>query len=107
MGHREFRWLPYAGKRHAIPDWLVARDQGATLCGVEVTVPAIPPPKVPDGCWPTCTTCDAAWREHEGLPLFRGAAVMANGAGTDGTAGREGGDRDGGAKRHRGVRRAS
>ncbi|NUT53511.1 MAG: hypothetical protein HOV94_40420 [Saccharothrix sp.] len=67
---RAFRWLPYGGRRHAIPDTLAANDEGRTLCGVEVTVPHDPPPRCPDGCWPTCHDCDVAWREHEGIPLF-------------------------------------
>ncbi|WP_106617973.1 zinc finger protein [Saccharothrix carnea] len=70
MGTRAFRWLPYHGQRHAIPDALAANDEGETLCGVSVTVPHDPPPRCPDGCWPTCRACDAAWREHEGIPLF-------------------------------------
>lgn len=70
MGIRAFRWLPYNGQRHAIPDTLAANDEGETLCGVGVTVPHDPPPRSPDGCWPTCHDCDAAWREHEGIPVF-------------------------------------
>ncbi|WP_331459259.1 zinc finger protein, partial [Saccharothrix sp. NRRL B-16348] len=37
MGIRAFRWLPYDGQRHAIPDTLAADDTGNTLCGVELT----------------------------------------------------------------------
>jgi hypothetical protein len=70
MGTRPFRWLPHEGRRHAIPDALAARDEGRTLCGVAVTVPHDPPPRSPDGCWPTCRDCDVAWRESEGIPVF-------------------------------------
>ncbi|MEU4449508.1 zinc finger protein [Actinosynnema sp. NPDC050801] len=70
MGTRPFRWLPYEGRRHAIPDCMAANDDGQTLCGVAVRVPHDPPPRCPDGCWPTCPNCDDAWREHEGIPLF-------------------------------------
>jgi hypothetical protein len=69
MSIRAFRWLPYGGQRHAIPDTLAANDEGRTLCGVELTVPHDPPPRSPDGCWPTCHDCDVAWREHEGIPV--------------------------------------
>jgi hypothetical protein len=70
MGARAFRWLPYDGKRHAIPDTLAANDEGETLCGVEVRVPHDPPHRCPDGCWPTCHDCDVIWREYEGIPVF-------------------------------------
>lgn len=69
-GVRAFRWLPHEGLRHAIPAALVARDDGRTLCGLEVTVPHEPPPRSPHGCWPTCRSCDVAWRESEGIRVF-------------------------------------
>ncbi|WP_447003228.1 zinc finger protein [Saccharothrix isguenensis] len=70
MGVRAFRWLPHDGSRHAIPAALVPRDDGRTLCGVEVTVPHEPAPRSPDGCWPTCQACDVAWRKSEGIAVF-------------------------------------
>jgi zinc-finger len=66
MGPRPFRWFPCEGRRHAIPDELVVSDEGATLCGVPITVPRDRGTKTA-WCWPTCTTCDALWRKHEGL----------------------------------------
>ncbi|MBB5804540.1 hypothetical protein F4560_004308 [Saccharothrix ecbatanensis] len=66
----DFRWLPYEGSRHAIPYALVPRDEGLTLCGVEVRVPHEPPPRSPDGCWPTCRACDVEWRKSEGIRVF-------------------------------------
>lgn len=70
MGARAFRWFPHDGLRHAIRDELVACDEGETLCGLRVTVPHDPQPKIPDWCWPTCTGCDRCWRAHEGIPVF-------------------------------------
>ncbi|MEU7524697.1 zinc finger protein [Saccharothrix sp. NPDC042600] len=70
MATRAFRWLPYAGRRHAIPLRLVACEAGETLCGVEVVVPHDPPPTFPDGCWPTCPACDAEWRRFERITPF-------------------------------------
>lgn len=70
MATRAFRWLPYAGQRHAIPVRLVACEAGVALCGVEVVVPHDPPPRFPDGCWPTCPACDAKWRQIERISLF-------------------------------------
>ncbi|GAA3858644.1 hypothetical protein GCM10022243_25370 [Saccharothrix violaceirubra] len=67
---RDFRWLPHDGNRHAIPYTLSSGETGSTLCGLAVTVPRRSPPQFPDGCWPTCETCDASWRRHEGIPLF-------------------------------------
>jgi len=67
MGTRPFRWLPHDGGRHAIPDDLVAADEGATLCGVEIVVPRDRGSKTA-WCWPTCAVCEAEWREREGLP---------------------------------------
>ncbi|MEO6089036.1 MAG: zinc finger protein [Umezawaea sp.] len=67
MGTRPFRWFPSQGRRHAIPDALGVADEGATLCGVAITVPRDRGTKTA-WCWPTCTTCDAVWREREGLP---------------------------------------
>ncbi|MEO6086197.1 MAG: zinc finger protein [Umezawaea sp.] len=64
-----FRWLPYDGRRHVVPAALVARDEGEALCGHTVVVPRDPPPKVPDGCWPECPSCDRSWRTREGIPL--------------------------------------
>ncbi|MFT7841113.1 zinc finger protein [Saccharothrix sp. BKS2] len=71
MGIRPFRWLPHDGRRHAIPDQLAAHEEGQTLCGVAVTVPHLPLPRCPDWCWPTCMTCDRAWRAHEGIPIYK------------------------------------
>jgi hypothetical protein len=62
--------MPHDGNRHAIPDKLVVGDEGQTLCGVPIAVPRDPPPRFPDGCWPTCVECDLAWRKHEGIPAF-------------------------------------
>ncbi|MFI9811518.1 zinc finger protein [Saccharothrix variisporea] len=70
MTAEEFRWLPYAGRRHAIRRALAAGEAGMTLCCVEVVVPRDPPPKYPDGCWPTCHVCDAEWRKVQGIPAF-------------------------------------
>ncbi|MBP2336284.1 hypothetical protein JOF41_002462 [Saccharothrix coeruleofusca] len=67
---REFRWLPHAGRRHAIPTELAAFDEGRTLCGIAVTVPNRPLPRIPDWCWPTCAGCDLAWRTSEGIPAY-------------------------------------
>ncbi|WP_157591504.1 zinc finger protein [Saccharothrix syringae] len=39
------------------------------MCGEELTIPAAHPTKT-QWCWPTCTTCDTVWRQHEGIPLF-------------------------------------
>ncbi|WP_433270725.1 zinc finger protein [Actinosynnema sp. CS-041913] len=83
MGIRPFRWLPHDGARHAIPDELAAHEEGATLCGVAVTVPHRPLPRVPDWCWPTCPDCERAWRILEGIPLFSpatGATTLRHGA---------------------------
>ncbi|GAA3854006.1 hypothetical protein GCM10022243_19470 [Saccharothrix violaceirubra] len=66
---RRFRWLPHDGGRHAVPVELVAGADGATLCGLAVTVPSTSPPRHPHGCWPTCPACDTAWRRAEGIPL--------------------------------------
>jgi hypothetical protein len=68
-GARAFRWFQHDGGRHAIPNQLVVGDDGATLCGIAITVPATPPPPMAR-CWPTCSECDVAWRTHEGIPLF-------------------------------------
>lgn len=73
---RAFRWLPHAGRRHAIRAELVARDEGDTLCGVPLVVPPAPP-HYAQWCWPTCEACDQAWRAHEGIAVFprqRGAS---------------------------------
>jgi len=67
MGVREFRWFPAEGRRHAIPDALVAHDEGATLCGIPIAVPRERGSKTA-WCWPTCPLCDAGWRAREGLP---------------------------------------
>lgn len=61
-----FRWFPANGGRHAVPQNLVEPgDSGETLCGYEVVVPDSPPPKFPDGLWPTCEDCDEAWHEDQ------------------------------------------
>ncbi|MBB4967070.1 zinc finger protein [Saccharothrix violaceirubra] len=65
---REFRWLPYEGRRHAVRAVLVAHEVGETLCGVPLVVPATSPYE--RWCWPTCPGCDSAWRSHEGIPAF-------------------------------------
>lgn len=70
MGTRAFRWFPHSGRRHAIPDELAVRDDGATLCGIEITVPRDSGSKTA-WCWPTCSACDVKWRESEGLRPFR------------------------------------
>ncbi|WP_143027955.1 zinc finger protein [Lentzea albidocapillata] len=63
-----FRWFPADGARHAVLRGLVEPGAtGDTLCGAEVVVPKIPPPKYPDGLWPTCPKCDEAWREDQAL----------------------------------------
>lgn len=71
MGIRAFRWFPHGGHRHAVSDRLVVGDAGETLCGLKVTVPRDPAPKEA-WCWRTCSTCDNAWRAHEGIPTFAG-----------------------------------
>lgn len=70
MGVRPFRWFPAVGGRHAIPDELAMTDEGATLCGIEITVPRGRGTKS-EWCWPTCATCDSRRREREGLSPFR------------------------------------
>jgi hypothetical protein len=70
MSARRFRWFPHDGGRHAILDELAVGDDGNTLCGLPITVPRDPPPRHPDGCWPTCAPCDLAWREFEGIRPF-------------------------------------
>ena len=61
-----FRWFPANGARHAVLRSLVEPgDSGETLCGDEVVVPDSPPPKFPDGLWPTCDLCDEAWHEDQ------------------------------------------
>jgi hypothetical protein len=61
-----FRWFPADGARHAVLRGLVEPGAtGDTLCGAEVVVPKIPPPKYPDGLWPTCQSCDQAWRDDQ------------------------------------------
>ncbi|QFZ19572.1 zinc finger protein [Saccharothrix syringae] len=69
MSIRPFRWLPHDGQRHAVKEDAVAFEDTATLCGEELTIPAAHPTKT-QWCWPTCTTCDTVWRQHEGIPLF-------------------------------------
>jgi hypothetical protein len=77
MGSRTFRWFPYNGRRHAVPDSLVVGDSGTTLCGELVAVPHTAPSKA-EWCWPTCTGCDTSWRLHEGiLPFPRQASSRA------------------------------
>jgi hypothetical protein len=68
-GARAFRWFQHDGRRHAISNRLLVGDDGATLCGVPITVPPTPPPLIAR-CWPTCGECDVAWRTHEGIPVF-------------------------------------
>ncbi|QFZ24040.1 hypothetical protein EKG83_05200 [Saccharothrix syringae] len=78
---RPFRWLPHDGRRHAVNADLVALEQAATLCGVELVVPAARPTKL-EWCWPTCSDCDAAWRAAEGIlpfPRQEGAASGSRG----------------------------
>ncbi|MFD0201434.1 MULTISPECIES: zinc finger protein [Saccharothrix] len=70
VGTRAFRWFPHDGYRHALDDTLVPGDTGSTLCGESVVIPRTPQPAYPNWCWPTCATCDASWREHEGIPAF-------------------------------------
>lgn len=60
-----YRWLPAEGQRHAVPNDLYPGLPGRTLCGVAVTVPCEPIPKVPNWLWPECPSCDGMWREHE------------------------------------------
>ncbi|MBW4716920.1 zinc finger protein [Saccharothrix obliqua] len=62
---RDFRWMPHAGRRHAIRRQLTPRDAGETLCGVPLIIPADQP--YAHWCWPTCPACDSAWRAHEGI----------------------------------------
>jgi hypothetical protein len=38
MNARPFRWFQHDGRRHAISDRLLVGDDGATLCGVPITV---------------------------------------------------------------------
>lgn len=64
-----FRWFPYLGARHAVPQVLASPGvEGATLCDVEVVVPECEPPKFPDGIWPECQECDREWRRRTGRP---------------------------------------
>ena len=70
MARRRFRWFPHTGRRHAIPDSLAIGDEGQTLCGLDIAVPREQPPRHPDGCWPTCPTCDGVWRADEGIAPF-------------------------------------
>lgn len=69
-----FRWLPYEGRRHAVPVELVAGDEGETLCGHPVLAPHDPTRRFPDGCWPECTSCDDTWRTRVGIRLRTGFA---------------------------------
>lgn len=63
---RSYKWQPHDEGRHAIPQELAVNEVGRTLCGIEVTAG---PDKWPDEAryWPTCTACDLAWRESEGI----------------------------------------
>ncbi|WP_433271973.1 zinc finger protein [Actinosynnema sp. CS-041913] len=67
---RAFRWMPHDGRRHAIRSELAPREEGATLCGLPLTVP--PSQSYVNWCWPTCADCDVAWRTHEGIAVFPG-----------------------------------
>ncbi|ATE52812.1 zinc finger protein [Actinosynnema pretiosum] len=69
MGHRPFKWIPHDGGRHAISINSHPGDDTQALCGVDVPKPAGPLP-VLARCWPTCQSCDTAWREHEGIPTY-------------------------------------
>jgi hypothetical protein len=66
---RPFRWQPHDGKRHAVTENAAAHEDTTTLCGQKLTIPATRLGNL-EWCWPTCTACDTAWREHEGIPLF-------------------------------------
>ncbi|WP_246018676.1 zinc finger protein [Saccharothrix australiensis] len=59
-----FRWYPHDGVRHAIPAGLKAGDSGMTLCGEDVTLPAVWPIL---RCEPECSLCDNAWRRAIGV----------------------------------------
>lgn len=75
-----FRWFPADGARHAVLRGLVEPGAtGDTLCGAEVAVPMAPPPKYPDGLWPTCPRCDQAWREDQALRAEAHQEVPAQG----------------------------
>ncbi|MFC6090744.1 zinc finger protein [Saccharothrix lopnurensis] len=81
MALRPFRWLPHNGKRHAVPEHVVAHDEATTLCGEELVVPVRRASNLA-WCWPTCAECDAAWRQVERIPAFprqRNAGSRAHG----------------------------
>ncbi|SER77693.1 zinc-finger [Lentzea xinjiangensis] len=62
-----FRWFPYLGARHAVPRRPVLPGaQIESLCGDELIVPNVEPPKYPDWLWPECAACDSRWREKTG-----------------------------------------
>lgn len=67
MAHRDFRWHPHRGKRHAIARTLVPDDEAETLCGDALVIPRTLPTKQ-QWCWPTCRDCDLTWRQREGIP---------------------------------------
>ncbi|MFB9598992.1 zinc finger protein [Saccharothrix longispora] len=66
---RPFRWLPHEGQRHAVCANSTVRDEVTTLCGGELVIPVTRPTKA-EWCWPTCLSCDAAWRAAEGIMPF-------------------------------------
>jgi zinc finger protein len=51
-----FRWWPFDGGRHAIPDELDAGDSGQTLCGLPLTYTGRRLPEL-HWLWPTCKEC--------------------------------------------------
>lgn len=63
---RSFKWQPYDGARHAVPQSLALNDIGRSLCDREVMIE----PNTWSSCarfWPTCTECDRAWRAAENI----------------------------------------
>jgi hypothetical protein len=56
-----FRWLPAQSERHAVPDTFPFWGDKTTLCELAVVVDH-EPTKL-EWCWPTCVTCESAWRK--------------------------------------------
>ncbi|MFC6093957.1 zinc finger protein [Saccharothrix lopnurensis] len=56
-----FRWLPYDGRRHAVPVDLQPGGGGETLCGTEFSpVLEFAPASLWPASWHECQGCDNA-----------------------------------------------
>ena len=58
-----FRWLPAQLGRHAVADTFPFWGDKTTLCGLDVVIDHAPTKQ--EWCWPTCPTCQTAWRAAE------------------------------------------